>query len=73
MHPDTPFCNRFGASTKWCEMTSNMILGPKLVVWMRSLRKNSKKFRHPKLLLYLHLDSPFCKRYARQPNGEKYV
>jgi hypothetical protein len=49
-HLDNPFYNHYGASTKWSETMFHMILGPKLVVWTHSLRKNSKEFRHSKLM-----------------------
>ena len=45
--PRYPHLQPLRASAKWCEMSFNMILGPKLVVWTCLLRKKLKKVLAP--------------------------
>jgi hypothetical protein len=73
MHPDTPFANRYGASTKLLEMSSNMILGPKLVLWTRSLRPARKSIGTQTRALNAPRYPLLQTVMARPPNGAKRV
>jgi hypothetical protein len=69
--PDNRFQNGLRATTKLCETTPNMSLGPKVVDWACSLRKTKKWFRWQKLVLCMHPTPVFGMGDVRQQNCAK--